>query len=96
MATVFLAISALVEPGENARHERSIYSRHGPSGALSGIEPRPPERSRWPLPASAEPIESWSRVDRELRAAVPDAAYRIYLEPLRPLGLDGGVLRVSA
>jgi len=31
-----------------------------------------------------------------LRAAVPEAAYRIYLEPLRPIDLKGGVLRVSA
>jgi chromosomal replication initiator protein len=56
----------------------------------------PSERSRWPLSAPAEPNESWSRVDRELRAAVPEAAYRIYLEPLRPIELDGGVLRVAA
>ena len=27
---------------------------------------------------------------------MPDAAYRIYLEPLRPIELDGGVLRVAA
>src|SRR5690349_13428030 len=56
----------------------------------------PSERSRWPLPAPAEPIDSWSRVDRELRAAVPEAAYRIYLEPLRPIELEGRVLRVAA
>ncbi|MDX6674400.1 MAG: chromosomal replication initiator protein [Solirubrobacteraceae bacterium] len=31
-----------------------------------------------------------------MRAAVPDAAYRIYLEPLRPIELEGGVLRVAA
>jgi chromosomal replication initiator protein len=67
-----------------------------PLGAPSNPSHRPPERSRAPLPAPVEPIDSWSRVDRELRAAVPEAAYRIYLEPLRPLDFAGGVLRVAA
>src|SRR3989440_2492699 len=62
----------------------------------SRIRLPPSERSRWPLPAPDDPIDSWSRVDRELRAAVPEAAYRIYLEPLRPIELSGGVLRVAA
>jgi chromosomal replication initiator protein len=48
------------------------------------------------VPASADPTEPWSRVERELRAAVPEAAFRIYLEPLRPLDFTDGVLRVAA
>ena len=49
-----------------------------------------------PLPAPSDLIDPWSRVERELRSAVPEAAYRIYLEPLQPLELSDGVLRLSA
>ena len=73
----------------------AIFGRRAP-GPSSELDPPPLERSRSLLSASADPTAPWSRVARELRAAVPEAAYRIYLEPLRPLELSGGVLRVSA
>jgi chromosomal replication initiator protein len=95
-ATVFPAICAMAGNVRNAPLRALAIFAPRPFGAPSNPSHRPPERSRAPLPASAEPIDSWSRVDRELRAAVPEAAYRIYLEPLRPLDFAGGVLRVTA
>src|SRR6476619_5499468 len=95
-ATVFPAICAMARNVGNAPLRAVAIFAPRPFGAPSNPSHRPPERSRAPLPASAEPIDSWSRVDRELRAAVPEAAYRIYLEPLRPLDFAGGVLRVAA
>jgi chromosomal replication initiator protein len=80
---------------ERARRALAIFAARVPRDPPRSPLP-PSERSRWPLPAPTEPIDSWSRVDCELRAAVPEAAYRIYLEPLRPTELTGGVLRVAA
>src|SRR5436190_9110379 len=83
------------EPERAPRGARYIR-RTGSSGPLSELDPPPSRRSRSPLPAPSDLIDPWSRVERELRSAVPEAAYRIYLEPLQPLELSDGVLRLSA
>jgi chromosomal replication initiator protein len=83
--------------GPNRAPSAARYIRRtGSSEPSRELDPPPPERSRSPLPASSDLIAPWSRIERELRSAVPDAAYRIYLEQLWPLDLADGVLRVSA
>ena len=39
---------------------------------------------------------TWARIQAELRAAVTDSAYHLWLEPLRPAGLAEDVLLVAA
>jgi chromosomal replication initiator protein len=48
-------------------------------------------------PAEAQDIGSiWQAVSERLRAAVPDATFRLWLEPLRAAGVQGDTLYVEA
>jgi chromosomal replication initiator protein len=38
----------------------------------------------------------WGEVERRLRAAVPESTYKIWLEPLRPVGIQGETLYLTA
>src|SRR3954469_19946082 len=39
---------------------------------------------------------AWARIATELRRTVTDSTYAIWLDPLRPVGLDGDAITVSA
>jgi chromosomal replication initiator protein len=41
-------------------------------------------------------VEIWPSIQRELRRAVPDHVYDLWLAPLRPVGFDGGTVVVEA
>jgi chromosomal replication initiator protein len=45
---------------------------------------------------SAELGRTWSQVEAQLRRAVSDSTYELWLAPLRPLTLDGACLTVAA
>jgi chromosomal replication initiator protein len=48
------------------------------------------------LPAQLEPIEAWREIRAQLRRAVGDSTYEIWLEPLEVRSLNAGVLLLSA
>ncbi len=48
------------------------------------------------MPVPGELADTWSAITAELHRAVDDSAYGIWLEPLVPVALDGGVLTLAA
>src|SRR5258707_88701 len=55
-----------------------------------------PSQEPEPSPVPAELDHAWSQIQAELRRAVTDSTFHIWLEPLRPLALEGDTLVVAA
>ncbi len=55
-----------------------------------------PKRSRLALPQYLEPSDAWRNVCAELRRALGDSTFEIWIEPLRPVALDGERLVLHA
>jgi len=56
-----------------------------------------PERRHFRAPVTDDHLShSWTRIRSELRAAVADSTWDLYLEPLAPRSLDGATLVVEA
>ncbi len=55
-----------------------------------------PTRSRSTTPVQPQLEHIWPQIQAELRRAVTDSTYHLWIEPLRPQGLDGDTLLVSA
>jgi chromosomal replication initiator protein len=51
-----------------------------------------------PKPGTGDPAldRIWSEVKRQLSASLPEATYRMWLAPLEPTGIRGGVLHIDA
>jgi chromosomal replication initiator protein len=49
-----------------------------------------------PAAVTTELADIWERIGGELRAAVPDSTYEVWLAPLRPVDLDAGVITLEA
>lgn len=47
-------------------------------------------------PAEIDPAAIWQRVSAELRASLPDATFKLWLEPLRAAGQSGETLYLAA
>src|SRR5207302_913148 len=55
-----------------------------------------PKRSRLELPEHLEPTAAWREVRAELRRAVEESTFEIWLAPLEVKSLQGTVLSVTA
>ncbi len=84
---------------------RCALSARRPGGRARPTEgqPRVEELPEPPSPASrggqgfeGNLEEVWSQARQRLRASVPESTFRIWLEPLRPLGVRGNTLQLGA
>ncbi len=69
------------------------------SGARPGLSMFPPFRpagSRLTTPDHLELEDAWRRIQAELRSAVTETTYQVWLEPLRPRRIDGDTLVLTA
>lgn len=69
-----------------------------PAGVLRPLHPPPhlPTRSRPTTPVHTQLEHTWSQIQAELRRAVTDSTYHLWLAPLQARALDDGVLMVGA
>jgi chromosomal replication initiator protein len=99
-AHLFLAICVLARAGRRSAVGTSLarcYIRRlpGPDAPSSSREFLP-TRSRSTTPVHPELEHTWSQIQAELRRAVTDSTYHLWLEPLRVEGRAGDALLVGA
>lgn len=73
-----------------------MIASSGTAGPPRPVAASPARLSRVVLSHVPDLDAIWPPIQAELRDAVTDSAYHLWLEPLRPLALDGDVLRVAA
>ena len=86
-------------PGDLRSRKRAadiFAARASPPSSQSGPPSTLPQRSRLELPEHLEPNDAWRDVRAELRRAVGESTWEIWLEPLEVKSLQGNVLSVTA
>src|ERR1700749_2971589 len=74
-----------------------IFAARASSAPLLNRSPSTlPQRSRLELPEHLEPTDAWRDVRAELRRAVGESTWEIWLDPLEVKSLQGNVLSVTA
>src|SRR6478672_7443317 len=83
---------------EGAEHVQAALVYSPPPGAPGPLysPPRNPTRSRSTTPVHPALEHTWSQIQAELRRAVTDSTYHLWLAPLRARAIEGDVLLVGA
>jgi chromosomal replication initiator protein len=95
---VFVALCAKPEKAPPRGQNRLLYSppRAVVPGLTNGDLYNVLERSRLALPENLEPVAAWQAIRAELRRALGDSTYEIWIAPLEFKGFEGTELLLIA
>ena len=95
---LFLALCVKADEADNLASAPLVYSplRASSGALLANPLPYSPARGRLPLSLYAEPTAAWRDLRADLRRAVGDSTYEIWLEPLELVAVHDGKLLIHA